>query len=471
MKNIGKKLFALLLCATLCCSMFSAYAGTASPSWNGRVSTVTEVPAPSVKPHASNSSGGTLGLTVTVAGSETDFRQMQIGINRSTTLKVTATVNDGSAVKYQWYELKESDIDLSTGEFTYKASQAISGATKASYKTPVLTKIENRYFVCVVTDKKGATASAMFIVTAIYDMMMGLSNAPDGVGLVMLGMSIDKGYYYYDGGEPAISKTYVLCTPTKYEIYRKAEGGKWASLKKIAGPGPEGPVWGGSSSPAEYATSYTDKTAKMGTKYAYKVRGYMNEMWSLFSTAQTIVFNPFADVSLDDPSAEYIAWAYNNDVVKGSYIEESNVRLFNPSDPCTRMNFVMILWKMHGKPSVKGSNPFSDVSGTTSVSAVKWAVKKGLVTGTSATTFSPENNLSRINIIMILYKLAGSPKASAESPYEDISGSKTTKAVNWAVSKKIISPVDATHFAPDANCSRALLVEILCKYNKLYKIL
>jgi hypothetical protein len=135
------------------------------------------------------------------------------------------------------------------------------------------------------------------------------------------------------------------------------------------------------------------------------------------------------------------------------------------------MNFVMILWKMHGKPSVSGTNPFSDVSGNTSVKAVTWAVKKKLVTGTSATTFSPDNNLSRINIIMILYKLAGSPKASAESQYEDISGSKTSKAVNWAVSKKIISPVDATHFAPNDNCSRALLVEILCKYNEIYKIL
>ena len=135
------------------------------------------------------------------------------------------------------------------------------------------------------------------------------------------------------------------------------------------------------------------------------------------------------------------------------------------------MNFVMILWKMHGKPSVSGSNPFTDVSGSTSVSAVKWAVKKKLVTGTSATTFSPDDNLSRINIIMILYKLAGSPKASADSPYEDISGSKTAKAVNWAVKKGIIEPLDPTHFGPSDNCSRALLVEILCKYNKLYKIL
>jgi hypothetical protein len=135
------------------------------------------------------------------------------------------------------------------------------------------------------------------------------------------------------------------------------------------------------------------------------------------------------------------------------------------------MNFVMILWKMHGKPVVSGSNPFTDVSGTTSVNAVKWAVQKGIVKGTSATTFSPEDPLSRMNIIMILWKLAGSPKASTTTDFVDLSGSKAIKAVNWAVKKGIITGVDATHFDPDGNCSRALLVEVLYKYNQNYPLI
>ncbi len=234
----------------------------------------------------------------------------------------------------------------------------------------------------------------------------------------------------------------------KYQIQRKTGSGTWSSLKTVKSAG------------------FTDASAQMGETYRYRVRAYVNGTWSEYSSPVKTRFNPFTDVSMDEEQAQYIAWAYNNSVVKGDGSGH-----FNPDDPCTRMNFVMILWKMHGKPTVSGSNPFTDVSGTTSVSAVKWAVKKKLVTGTSATTFSPDDNLSRINIIMILYKLAGSPKASADSPYEDISGSKTSKAVNWAVSKGIISSLDETHFGPSDECSRALLVEILCKYNNLYHVI
>ena len=212
------------------------------------------------------------------------------------------------------------------------------------------------------------------------------------------------------------------------------------------------------------------RSLKMGTTYKYRVTALKSNGTELKNETVSIKFNPFRDVSLSDPSADYIAWAYNNAVVKGS-VESDGYRYFNPNGSSTRMNFVMILWKMHGKPVVSGSNPFSDVSGTTSVNAVKWAVQKGIVKGTSATTFSPEQTLSRMNIIMILYKLAGSPKASTTTEFVDISGSKTIKAVNWAVKKGIITGVDATHFAPDSDCSRALLVEVLCKYNQNYPLI
>ncbi len=477
MKNLSKKLFALLLCAVFCCSLMPVYARTEEPSRSVRMPVSFPDAGKLGSGDSAMGSGGSLGLTVTVAGSETDFRMIACGYNKTVKLKVSATVDSGT-LKYQWYEIKEENINFETGSYTYSSSDAISGATSASYTTPKITtdisEGKNRYFACVVTDKKGATASAMFSVSSYVNLYSSDPvNYPDGVSVIGFALSYTGGYVYTDDGGQTVQQTSSLAfsIAEKYQFYRKPSGGSWASLKTAKSPVSEAPPMESSYNVFDYWLDYTDKTAEMGKKYAYKVRAYINDTWTPFSMVETITFNPFDDVSLDDPSADYIAWAYNNDVVKGSYIEEFNVRLFNPSDPCTRMNFVMILWKMHGKPSVSGKNPFTDVSGSTSVSAVKWAVKKGLVTGTSSTTFSPDQNLSRINIIMILYKLAGSPKTSAESPYEDISGSKTTKAVNWAVSKKIISPVDETHFAPDANCSRALLVEILCKYNENYKIL
>ena len=211
---------------------------------------------------------------------------------------------------------------------------------------------------------------------------------------------------------------------------------------------------------------YNNKNLLMGHTYSYVVEACNASQNVLESGTHDDMFNPFSDVADDDKLFDSIAWAYNNAIVKGT-----GKTTFEPEGPTTRMNFVMILYKMHGSPKVSGTNPFKDVSGSKSVKAVLWAYNKGLVKGTDKTHFSPDVNLSRINIIMILYKLAGSPKASTTTSFVDISGSKTIKAVNWAVNKGIITGVDDTHFYPDNDCSRALFVDVLYKYNKIYKIL
>ena len=205
----------------------------------------------------------------------------------------------------------------------------------------------------------------------------------------------------------------------------------------------------------------------MGDTYTYRVVAVDANGDMLTEGICENFFNPFRDdLTDDDPRLTYIAWAYNNEIVKGT-----STTTFDPDGSTTRMNFVMILYKMHGSPKVSGKNPFKDVSGSKSVKAVLWAYNKGLVKGTDATHFSPDVNLSRINIIMILWKLAGSPKVSGTNKFTDISGTKTINAVKWAVKKKIISGVDETHFDPEGQCSRALFVEVLYKYNAIYKIM
>ncbi len=214
--------------------------------------------------------------------------------------------------------------------------------------------------------------------------------------------------------------------------------------------------------------SYMDgRDLTMGDIYKYRVAPADANGKEILSQTYRVFYNPFHDdVADDSPSFDYIAWAYNHKLVTGT-----GKTRFNPEGSTTRMNFVMILYKMHGSPKVSGESPFEDVAGSKTVRAVLWAYNKGLIKGTDTTHFSPQNNLSRINIIMILYKLAGSPKVSGSNPFTDISGSKTVKAVTWAVKKKIISGVDATHFDPDGDCSRALFVEILYRYNRIYGVL
>ena len=477
MKNFSRKLIALLLVVMFCCSLMPVYA---SPSERTH-----PFELPVAFPYSDLFRGGSRsvsneseGPTVCIHGTETYLREVLCGYNNTVKLRVDASGGSGS-LKYQWYDVSMDNLDTSTWQITFKSSEAISGATKSTYTTPAITKMMSmddpfKIYACRVTDSNGKKGWAAFLVTSIVELMEpDIVSYDNGVSLLLLGATLKSGYVYVDFGsdEQHLSGDPQWTLASKYQVYRKESGGKWASLKTVTGPGVDVPLDG--ESEEDYTIDFVDTTAIMSKQTAYKYRAYLNGKYTPFCPAESILFNPFEDV-YNDSSYEYIAWAYDNDVIKGSTVTTPSgdkYRFFYPNDPCTRMNFVMILWKMHGKPSASGSNPFSDVSGSTSVKAVTWAVKKKLVTGTSATTFSPENNLSRINIIMILYKLAGSPKASAESQYEDISGSKTSKAVNWAVGKGIISPIDSTHFDPTGNCSRALLVEILCKYNKLYKIL
>ena len=235
----------------------------------------------------------------------------------------------------------------------------------------------------------------------------------------------------------------------KYKLQRKTENGSWETL--------------------EYPTtsSYTDAKVKMGTTYQYRVKAYINSSSGEYGPETTVLFNPFYDVPSTGKTFEYISWAYNNAIIGGRSDELGTA--FMPDDPCTRVNFVMMLWKMHGCPEVSGKLPFSDVTGKKTTKAVLWALKKGIIIEDE--TFNPDDNIRRVQIVMILWKLAGSPEVSGENPFTDVSGKKTTKAVLWAYQQGITKGTDKTHFAPDADCTRVQLVVFLYKYNNLFHVI
>ncbi len=379
-------------------------------------------------------SAGSLGLKVVIAGSDSDYEVREIDWNAKTTLKVKATVNSG-ALTYQWYKVNEKDIDFDAGEFVYRAENAISGATSTKYTTPALHSAKAFYYTCSVTDKKGAHATALFCIYPYYDTPdISLASGNSGVDVSWSEVSWISGEDSSLTGFNEGPKIYAA----KYQVYRKASGGEWAALKTVK------------------SLRYTDTTAKMGTKYAYKVRAYINGAWTPFGTGQTITFNPFTDVSEDMTEFKSIAWAYNNGIVKGT-----SDTTFSPDASLTRAQFVMMLWKMNGSPTVSGvKNPFTDVSGDKTVKAVLWALQKGIIV--KGTEFHPTDSISRIQVIMILWKLAGSPKVSAKNPFTDVSGSKTVKAMNWAYSKKI-QGTSSTAFSPSADCSRAQMTYFMYK--------
>jgi len=169
----------------------------------------------------------------------------------------------------------------------------------------------------------------------------------------------------------------------------------------------------------------------------------------------------FQDVDADSAAVKYVSWAYKNGIVTGT-----SSTTFSPKSGCTRIQFVMMLWKMMGSKTVTGvENPFSDVTGSKSVKAIQWALSEGVIN--SGTTFGPDGVLTRIQIVMILWKLAGSPNLSGNIPFTDVSGSKTTQAVLWAYQNGITKGTAETTFSPDSKCTRLQLVTFLYKYSQL----
>lgn len=108
------------------------------------------------------------------------------------------------------------------------------------------------------------------------------------------------------------------------------------------------------------------------------------------------ISNAFTDVPADAYYREAALWACENGLVSGT--------VFGEKIPCTRSQVVTYLWKLAGAPVV-GSAGFDDVSSDADYAqAVAWAVAANITTGTSTTTFGPNNTCTRGQIVTFLYR-------------------------------------------------------------------
>lgn len=168
---------------------------------------------------------------------------------------------------------------------------------------------------------------------------------------------------------------------------------------------------------------------------------------------------PFTDIPKGSPYEDAIKWAAEEGITTGK-----TGTLFDPDGTCTRGQAVTFLWRAAGKPAPKSTAmPFTDVKpGSYCYEAVLWAVERGITKGTTETTFSPDAKCGRGHIVTFLYRVAGSPAVTAENPFQDVAeGSFCHAAVLWAVEKGITKGVTASSFAPQADCTRAQIVTFL----------
>ena len=179
------------------------------------------------------------------------------------------------------------------------------------------------------------------------------------------------------------------------------------------------------------------------------------------TTQQT---NKFVDVIAGSYYEEAVKWAVENGITQGT-----DATHFSPEDICTRAEVVTFLWRAAGSPKPKTSAmPFTDVPADSYYyNAVLWAAENGITSGTSDTTFSPDAVCTRAQIVTFLWKSESSPAAGSRNPFTDVAADTYyTDAVLWAAKEDITKGTGSTTFDPDADCTRAQVVTFLWRCKK-----
>lgn len=167
----------------------------------------------------------------------------------------------------------------------------------------------------------------------------------------------------------------------------------------------------------------------------------------------------FSDVPTDAYYTSSVNWAVQNGVTTGT-----SPTTFAPDAQCTRAQVVTFLYRAAGEPAVRSAtNPFKDVKkGDYYYNAVAWAVENGITTGTGADTFSPDAACTRAQVATFLWRARNQPASAGKNPFRDVkSGAYYYDAVIWAVDKGVTTGTSATTFEPDSTCTRAQIVTFL----------
>lgn len=163
----------------------------------------------------------------------------------------------------------------------------------------------------------------------------------------------------------------------------------------------------------------------------------------------------FRDMPAEGSSEhEAIDWAYTH---KPQITVGTSSSTFSPDENVTRAQALTFLWRAAGMPGPKSTNcPFDDVSGDAYYrKAILWAVENGITCGTSRSTFSPGRTCSRSEVITFLWRAVGSPSPRSKGVYSDVpSGKWYSASAAWA-QERAVEPGQSGFFGPNTACTRA----------------
>ena len=166
---------------------------------------------------------------------------------------------------------------------------------------------------------------------------------------------------------------------------------------------------------------------------------------------------PFTDVPKSAYFYDAVEWAVGKEITDGM-----SATMFGPYEPCARAQIVTFLWRAAGSPEPKAMSGFSDVPASAYYAkAVAWAVENGITNGMTETTFAPNATCTRGQSVTFLYRALGK-KVESSANFTDVKADAFyADAVNWAVASGVTNGTSNTTFSPNEDCTRAEIVTFL----------
>lgn len=278
------------------------------------------------------------------------------------------------------------------------------------------------------------------------------------------------------GAADQITGEYAKADYVKFDLPRASEGKLYYDYTTISDFGGEVKdsdkyYLDASSSQNDIEDVYFLPAAGVTGKFKIDYTAYSSSNSDLGSGTITVNIksktssDKFTDVSTKTGfqwAADSIDFGADNGIIKGA-----TTYTFAPSQSLTRAQLVTILYRAAGSPSVSGvTNPFKDTKNDYYTNAMLWAYKNSIVTGTSATTFSPDSPVTREQIAAILYRYMGSPTATGSlTGFTDRANVSTyaTTAMQWAIGKGYITGI-GTKLDPKGNATRAQVAVIIHRF-------
>lgn len=347
-------------------------------------------------------------------------------------------------------------------EKTEKTAPAVPTLKDRTYTSITLNSIEGAQYRCnggawqTSPEFIGLTAGTTYTFEVYYPETDNYKASPASE-------KVEFSTLRHSSGSSSSNPTYSVTTPSK------SENGKVSLDKSTAKKGDAVTVT--VTPDAGYQLDkliVTDKngnvlklTDKGDGKYSFTMPDGKVEVKAVF--AKKVETSPFDDVSADAYYNQAVQWAQEKGITDGISSD-----LFGPEQPCTRSQIVTFLWRAAGSPEPKSTAAgMTDVvPGSYYAKAVAWAVENGITSGTAEGTFSPDATCTRAQAVTFLAR-AQNAKATGKTAFSDVpSDSYFADAVAWAQANGVTTGTSETTFSPDSDCTRAQIVTFLYRANQ-----